>query len=144
MSLSHYSPSLIPEVLTQVERALIQTWTETGCGHLALSSQRLSHQQALLTLQGATHYHYVLQEAEIRQALGQGATGYPYSIDGAIARQVDHLLLQIWQQTGYGCVDFNSERRRHDQIAVTVQGTISHRYTLSDEQVHGWRADGLR
>ncbi|EHC08719.1 hypothetical protein [Fischerella thermalis] len=59
--------------------------------------------------------------------------------------EVDKLLVQLlviligsWQETGFGRIEIQSEKIKHDRIAVTILGSTHYRYVISDEDLKKW------
>ena len=59
--------------------------------------------------------------------------------------EIDKLLIQLlvilfesWRETGFGHLEIESQRIRHDRIAVTILGATHYRYVFNDEDVERW------
>ncbi len=64
---SHSSTPNIDEFLQRLEIILLQTWSETGFGHIEVSSERFKEDKIRVILQGSTHYRYVITNQEVEQ-----------------------------------------------------------------------------
>lgn len=52
--------------------------------------------------------------------------------------RIEEILLQTWQETGFGHLEVDSERIKNDKIRVTIRGSTHYRYVISDEEVEQW------
>ncbi len=59
------------------------------------------------------------------------------NIDEVFAR-IQELLLQTWQETGFGCLSIESERPKSEKIRITIKGGTHYRYVITDEEVTRW------
>lgn len=50
--------------------------------------------------------------------------------------RIESTLLQAWKETGFGHLEINSERIQPNKIAVTLKGSTSYRYVISDDEVN--------
>jgi hypothetical protein len=57
----------INQLLDQVRHILLQTWTETGFGHIEIDSERIRQDKVAVTLKGSTFYRYVIRQTDIEQ-----------------------------------------------------------------------------
>ena len=57
----------INELFEQVKTILLQTWTETGFGHIEIDSERIRQDKVAVTLKGSTYYRYVIRQTDIEQ-----------------------------------------------------------------------------
>jgi predicted nucleic acid-binding Zn ribbon protein len=57
----------IKQLLDQVQTILLQTWTETGFGHIEIDSERIRQDKVAVTLKGSTFYRYVIRQTDIEQ-----------------------------------------------------------------------------
>ena len=48
------------------------------------------------------------------------------------------IMTHSWQETGFGRIEIQSERVKHNRIAVTILGYTHYRYVFSDEDVQKW------
>ncbi len=55
----------INDLLDQVRTILLQTWTETGFGHIEIDSERIKQDKVAVTLKGSTFYRYVIRQTDI-------------------------------------------------------------------------------
>ena len=55
----------IDDLLNQVRTILLQTWTETGFGHIEIDSERIRQDKVAVTLKGSTFYRYVIRQTDI-------------------------------------------------------------------------------
>lgn len=60
----------------------------------------------------------------------------PATIDRILAR-IESLLLETWQETGFGNLEVESDRDK-GKIRVTVKAGTYYRYTFTDEEVSRW------
>lgn len=60
----------------------------------------------------------------------------PATIDRILAR-IESLLLETWQETGFGYLEIESDREKGKIIVLVKAGTY-YRYTLTDEEVSRW------
>ena len=59
------------------------------------------------------------------------------NIDEVFAR-IQDLLLQTWQETGFGCLSIESDRPRNEKIRIVIKGGTHYRYVITDEEVRRW------
>ena len=59
----------INELFEQVKTILLQTWTETGFGHIEIDSERIKQDKVAVTLKGSTFYRYVIRQTDIEQCV---------------------------------------------------------------------------
>lgn len=57
----------INQLLEQVRHILLQTWTETGFGHIEIDSERIRQDKVAVTVKGSTFYRYVIRQTDIEQ-----------------------------------------------------------------------------
>ncbi|MEQ9482493.1 hypothetical protein [Coleofasciculus sp. F4-SAH-05] len=67
--LSHSTTPNIDELLQRLETILLQAWSETGFGHIEVSSERFKEDKIRVVLQGSTHYRYVITNQEVEQKM---------------------------------------------------------------------------
>jgi len=83
--------------------------------------------------------------AESRQKTGidisTGSESSDISIE-QIIKQIESLLLQTWQSTGFGSLTIESDRK-NQKIQVIIKGGTHYRYVISDEDVVRRRAKKL-
>ncbi|MFB2894958.1 hypothetical protein ACE1CI_18790 [Aerosakkonemataceae cyanobacterium BLCC-F50] len=49
-----------------------------------------------------------------------------------------NILFETWKETGFGHLEIDSERIKHNKIGVTLKGSIHYRFVFSDEDVKRW------
>ena len=54
-----------------------------------------------------------------------------------IFSHIQNLLCQTWEETGFGCLVIESDRK-NKKIRVIVKGSTHYRYVINDEQVKEW------
>ncbi|KOR34041.1 MULTISPECIES: hypothetical protein [Planktothricoides] len=59
------------------------------------------------------------------------------NIDEVFAR-IQDLLLETWQETGFGCLSIESDRPRTEKIRIVIKGGTHYRYVITDEEVRRW------
>ena len=59
------------------------------------------------------------------------------NIDEVFTR-IQDLLLQTWQETGFGCLSIESDRPRTEKIRIVIKGGTHYRYVITDEEVRRW------
>jgi hypothetical protein len=52
--------------------------------------------------------------------------------------RIDALLLQAWQETGFGCLSIESDRPKQEKIRIVIKGGTHDRYVITDEEVRRW------
>lgn len=134
----HTSSISLDKLFSQVERTLLQIWKETGYGNISLESQKIDPNCIQIIFRGTAQYHYIIPDEAIQQAICNGSSCYPFMIESEFVNQLENLLLQIWQETGYGHLIVNSQRSRKDKISLTLQGAPSYRFFLPEDQVKYW------
>lgn len=60
------------------------------------------------------------------------------TIDEFFNRFKDTLLQTSWKETGFGHIEIDSERIKHDKIQVILRGSTHYRYVISDKDVEKW------
>jgi hypothetical protein len=60
-------PNHIGGVLQRIEEILLQAWTETGYGQVSVVSKRTNGTKIDVTVQGSTHYHFVIRPEDIQR-----------------------------------------------------------------------------
>ncbi|NER53049.1 MAG: hypothetical protein F6J92_41730 [Symploca sp. SIO1A3] len=70
MSLPSDSPN-IDAFFKHFENILLQTWKETGFGHLEIDSERIRQDKIQVIIRGSTHYRYVVSNDEVGKWLSQ-------------------------------------------------------------------------
>ncbi|NJK99426.1 MAG: hypothetical protein HC910_02250 [Spirulinaceae cyanobacterium SM2_1_0] len=53
-------------------------------------------------------------------------------------QQLRTLLLQTWQETGYGKLEIESERTNQNRIRVVLKAGTYYAYVLREEDVKDW------
>jgi hypothetical protein len=59
------------------------------------------------------------------------------NIDEVFAR-IQDLLLETWEETGFGCLSIESDRPRTEKIRIVIKGGTHYRYVITDEDVRRW------
>ena len=59
------SPSEIPDVFARIAHILLETWTETGFGHLEIESERIKSDKIRVIVKGSTYYRFVLSDQDV-------------------------------------------------------------------------------
>ncbi|WP_354635718.1 hypothetical protein [Planktothricoides raciborskii] len=59
------------------------------------------------------------------------------SIKEVFAR-IEDLLLETWQETGFGCLSIESDRPKNEKIRIVIKGGTHYRYVITDEEVSSW------
>ena len=59
------------------------------------------------------------------------------NIDEVFTR-IQDLLLQTWQETGFGCLSIESDRPRTEKIRIVIKGGTHYRYVITDKEVRRW------
>ncbi|MFW6296366.1 MAG: hypothetical protein ACOC04_04165 [Halothece sp.] len=68
MSLPTYSCDIEGHDLFQrCKHILLETWKETGFGHIEIESERISKDKIRVILRGSTHYRFVITQDEVEQ-----------------------------------------------------------------------------
>ena len=62
------SATQIDQLLNQVRKILLETWSETGFGHLEIDSERIKQNKVAVILKGSTFYRYVIHQEDVEQA----------------------------------------------------------------------------
>jgi hypothetical protein len=59
-----------------------------------------------------------------------------------VLNQVEKILCETWEETGFGQVTIESERaeKGKGKIQVTVKGSTFYRYHISEEDVREWNS----
>jgi hypothetical protein len=57
------------------------------------------------------------------------------SISSLFAK-IESLLVQTWQETGYGSLTIESEKISHKKIQVIIRGSTHYRYIISPEGIN--------
>ena len=57
----------IDEFFERCKTTLLQTWKETGFGHIEIDSERVNPTKIRVILRGSTHYRYVFTDAEVEE-----------------------------------------------------------------------------
>jgi len=65
------APPEIKNFFKQFEDLLLQTWQETGFGHLEVDSERINNDKIRVIIRGSTHYRYVIRENDVNQWLSR-------------------------------------------------------------------------
>lgn len=60
------TPNPIKEFMDHLERTLLETWQETGFGHLEIDSEKISNNKIRVILRGSTHYRYVISDDNLK------------------------------------------------------------------------------
>lgn len=55
-----------------------------------------------------------------------------------ILDRIESLLLQTWQETGFGCLTIESDRPKDKKIRIIIKGGTHYRYVITDEEVRRW------
>ncbi|MEA5517091.1 hypothetical protein [Nodularia sp. UHCC 0506] len=66
MSLASSDPNSIDEFFKRFESVLLQTWQDTGYGHLEIDSERINQDKIRVILRGSTHYRYVISDEDLK------------------------------------------------------------------------------
>ena len=74
----HSSTPNIDELLQRLETILLQAWSETGFGHIEVSSERFKEDKIRVILQGSTHYRYVITNQEVEQKMNGSEQQSPW------------------------------------------------------------------
>ncbi|MCL1471937.1 hypothetical protein [Argonema antarcticum] len=61
----------------------------------------------------------------------------PTTINEIFAR-IESLLLETWQETGFGCLTIESDRPKDKKIRIIIKGGTHYRYVITDEEVVRW------
>jgi len=61
----------------------------------------------------------------------------PTQVDEVFAR-IQDLLLETWQETGFGCLSIESDRPKNGKIRIIIKGGTHYRYVITDEEVRQW------
>jgi len=61
----------INDFFKRFESILLQTWKETGFGHLEIDSERIKQDKIQVILRGSTHYRYVISDEEVGKWLSK-------------------------------------------------------------------------
>jgi hypothetical protein len=67
MSTSNSSTAEINSLLQRIQTILLQTWQETGFGHIEVDSERINSDKIRVIIRGSTHYRYVISDSEVQQ-----------------------------------------------------------------------------
>ncbi len=67
MSPDASTPTTIDEFFNRFKDTLIQTWKETGFGHVEIDSERIKHDKIQVIIRGSTHYRYVISDKDVEQ-----------------------------------------------------------------------------
>ncbi|MBD2547473.1 hypothetical protein [Planktothricoides raciborskii] len=59
------------------------------------------------------------------------------NIDEVFAR-IQDLLLETWEETGFGCLSIESDRPKNEKIRIVIKGGTHYRYVITDEEVRTW------
>lgn len=52
--------------------------------------------------------------------------------------QIQNLVCQGWQETGFGSLVIESERINCKKIRIVIRGSTHYKYVISDEEVEQW------
>lgn len=63
----------------------------------------------------------------------------PTNINEILAR-IESLLVQTWQETGFGCLTIESDRPKDKKIRIIIKGGTHYRYVITDEELGRWIA----
>ncbi|MFB2970230.1 hypothetical protein ACE1CD_14745 [Aerosakkonema sp. BLCC-F183] len=55
-----------------------------------------------------------------------------------ILDRIESLLLETWQETGFGCLTIESDRPKDKKIRIIIKGGTHYRYVITDEEVRRW------
>ncbi|MFB2921027.1 hypothetical protein [Aerosakkonema funiforme] len=55
-----------------------------------------------------------------------------------ILDRIERLLLETWQETGFGCLTVESDRPKDKKIRIIIKGGTHYRYVITDEEVRRW------
>lgn len=64
----------------------------------------------------------------------------PTNINEVLSR-IESLLLQAWQETGFGCLSIECDRPKDKKIRIIIKGGTHYRYVITDEEVKRWAAN---
>lgn len=57
----------IDQFFERCQATLLQSWKETGFGHIEIDSERISPSKIRVILRGSTHYRYVFTDADVAE-----------------------------------------------------------------------------
>ena len=55
-----------------------------------------------------------------------------------ILDRIENLLLQTWQETGFGSLTIECDRPKDKKIRIIIKGGTHYRYVITDEEVKRW------
>lgn len=55
-----------------------------------------------------------------------------------ILDRIESLLLETWQETGFGCLTIESDRPKDKKIRIIIKAGTHYRYVITDEEVRRW------
>ncbi|MEG4508295.1 hypothetical protein QUA81_32480 [Microcoleus sp. F6_B4] len=55
-------PNTPDEIFSCLERLLLETWKESGYGHLEIDTERLNAKKIQVFVRGSTHYRYIISD----------------------------------------------------------------------------------
>lgn len=67
MSPLHNSTDPIEELFNRAASILLETWKETGFGHLEIDSERTKQNKIGVTIKGSTYYRFVFSEDDVER-----------------------------------------------------------------------------
>jgi hypothetical protein len=66
----------------------------------------------------------------------------PHQVQGytinEVVGQIEKMLGETWQETGFGQLTIESERIKKNVIRVIVKGSTYYKFLISDEEVSKW------
>ncbi|MDB9510921.1 hypothetical protein PN499_06985 [Kamptonema animale CS-326] len=60
-------PNTPEEIFSHMERLLIETWRDTGYGHLEIDTERLNSKKIQVFVRGSTHYRYIICDRDVNK-----------------------------------------------------------------------------
>lgn len=57
-----------------------------------------------------------------------------------VLEHIESLLLQTWQETGFGSLTIECDRPKDKKIRLIIKGGTHYRYIITDEEVKRWVA----
>lgn len=128
----------IYDLLAHVEDTLFQIWKETGFGHIELDSSKIGQDATQVIFRSSTHHYYTFRNQDVSQLVCRKSIDYPYVINHEFFTCFEHLLLRVWQESGFGKVAINSTRIKQNKIRLIVQGSPYYRYVIDEQDIKEW------
>lgn len=107
MSPDASTPTTIDQFFNRFKDTLIQTWKETGFGHVEIDSERIKHDKIQVILRGSTHYRYVISDKDVEQWASKWRTHFvgwltDNSFRHRLKELIEFLLSKIFSDSHRG------------------------------------------